>query len=294
MPRTSPTFQSLRGEFRMRVVAIDAGLSHGHRRSRAGSSGRRSSPRHPRPAVFGSVRKREIALRSKASRSYLPRDGERIIGHELVAHGVVARRDQLAEFDRQVSPGSGCRPPRRDNCASASRSGARPDAADHVIGIEIPHVVDDAADLVGLPRQQIVRQRAHVEPDRERQAGEQRDHKQRDKGRAPVGGLVGLFGRIHGSESRKGASATLSDLSTGENGLRFGWFSNHQCQLFGGAGDAGIKPALAAVGKGEGFVEQDDVVPLRALRLVHGEHIAEIEFVIGLAVAASRNPRSRR
>src|SRR5437588_3671265 len=49
-------------------------------------------------------------------------------------------------------------------------------------------------------------------------------------------------------------------------------------------GNAGIKPALAAVGKCEGFVEQHHVVPLRTLRLVHGEHIAEIELVVALAL----------
>ena len=47
--------------------------------------------------------------------------------------------------------------------------------------------------------------------------------------------------------------------------------------------DAGIEPALAAVGKGETLVEQHHVVPLRALRLVHGEHVAVVEFVVRLA-----------
>src|SRR4051812_11317499 len=44
---------------------------------------------------------------------------------------------------------------------------------------------------------------------------------------------------------------------------------HHQCQALRGAGDAGVEPAVAAVGEGEALVEQHDVVPLRALRLVH-------------------------
>src|ERR1051326_8053588 len=49
------------------------------------------------------------------------------------------------------------------------------------------------------------------------------------------------------------------------------------------AGDAGVEPALARVGEGEGFVEQHHVVPLRALRLVHGEHVAVVELLVALA-----------
>src|SRR5581483_8981626 len=58
---------------------------------------------------------------------------------------------------------------------------------------------------------------------------------------------------------------------------------HHDGELLRCPRDAGVEPALAAVGEGEGFVEQHHVVPLRALRLVHGEHIAVIELVIGLA-----------
>src|SRR5262249_35437862 len=49
------------------------------------------------------------------------------------------------------------------------------------------------------------------------------------------------------------------------------------------AGDAGIEPARAAVGEREALVEQHHVVPLRALRLVHGEHVAVVELVVALA-----------
>ena len=38
------------------------------------------------------------------------------------------------------------------------------------------------------------------------------------------------------------------------------WFSNHQCQLLGRACDTRIKPAFAALGKGERFVKEDDIV----------------------------------
>src|ERR1700686_4703566 len=60
--------------------------------------------------------------------------------------------------------------------------------------------------------------------------------------------------------------------------------SNDDRQPLRRAGDAGIEPAVAAVGKREGFVEQHHVVPLRALRLVDGEHVAEIELVVALAL----------
>ena len=59
--------------------------------------------------------------------------------------------------------------------------------------------------------------------------------------------------------------------------------SDHHRQLLRRARDAGIEPALAAVGKREALVEQHDVVPLRALRLVDGQHIAVVELVVGLA-----------
>src|SRR5712671_2394217 len=59
--------------------------------------------------------------------------------------------------------------------------------------------------------------------------------------------------------------------------------SHHHCQSLGGPGDAGVEPALPALGKHRGFVEQHHVVPLRALRLVHGEDIAVVEFLIMLA-----------
>src|SRR5262249_23261376 len=49
-------------------------------------------------------------------------------------------------------------------------------------------------------------------------------------------------------------------------------------------GDAGVQPARAAVLERKTLVKQHDVVPLRALRLVHGQHIAVVELVIGLAL----------
>src|SRR5947209_16121932 len=50
-----------------------------------------------------------------------------------------------------------------------------------------------------------------------------------------------------------------------------------------GARDPGVEPALAALGKRKGLIEQHHVVPLRALRLVHGEHVAVIELLVFLA-----------
>src|SRR5450759_3929875 len=50
-------------------------------------------------------------------------------------------------------------------------------------------------------------------------------------------------------------------------------------QPLGGAGNTGIEPAVAVFAKREAFVEQDDIVPLRPLRLMHGQRIAIVEFV---------------
>jgi hypothetical protein len=67
---------------------------------------------------------------------------------------------------------------------------------------------------------------------------------------------------------------------------------DHHRQPLRGARDAGVEPALAALGKCERLVEQHHVVPLRALRLVHGEHIAVVELVVRLRSAnrAARSP----
>ena len=59
---------------------------------------------------------------------------------------------------------------------------------------------------------------------------------------------------------------------------------HHDTQPLRRARDARIEPARAAVLERKAFVEQHDVVPLRALRLVHGEHVAIVEFVVGLAL----------
>src|SRR5258708_36079937 len=59
--------------------------------------------------------------------------------------------------------------------------------------------------------------------------------------------------------------------------------SHHHCQSLGGPGDAGVEPALPALGKHRGFVEQHHVVPLRALRLGHGEDIAIGELIEAFA-----------
>src|SRR4029450_2964871 len=48
-------------------------------------------------------------------------------------------------------------------------------------------------------------------------------------------------------------------------------------------GYSGIQPAVAVFGERAGLVEQHDIVPLRALRLVDRQHVAEIELVVTLA-----------
>src|SRR5438105_40728 len=67
------------------------------------------------------------------------------------------------------------------------------------------------------------------------------------------------------------------------------WPLHHDAQPFRGARDAGVEPSRPAVLERKTLVEQHHVVPLRALRLVHGEHIAVVELVIGLALL----PRDR-
>src|SRR5947199_9211197 len=64
---------------------------------------------------------------------------------------------------------------------------------------------------------------------------------------------------------------------------------HHHAQPLRRARDAGVEPSRPAVLERKAFVEQHHVVPLRALRLVHGEHIAVVELVIGLALL----PRDR-
>src|ERR1700730_14044130 len=59
---------------------------------------------------------------------------------------------------------------------------------------------------------------------------------------------------------------------------------HHHAQPFRGTRDAGVEPSRAAVLERKALVEQHHVVPLRALRFVHREHVAVIELVIGLAL----------
>ena len=69
-------------------------------------------------------------------------------------------------------------------------------------------------------------------------------------------------------------------LSTACGRVPAGPFSlHHNGQALGRASHARIEPALAVFAKGPAFVEQHDMVPLRALRLVHRQGIAEIELV---------------
>src|SRR5437868_15292859 len=59
---------------------------------------------------------------------------------------------------------------------------------------------------------------------------------------------------------------------------------HHYAQPFRRARDAGVEPACTAVLERKTLVEQHHVVPLRALRFVHGQHIAVVELVIRLAL----------
>src|SRR6266478_1585310 len=62
------------------------------------------------------------------------------------------------------------------------------------------------------------------------------------------------------------------------------WPLHHHAQPFRRARNAGVEPSRAAVLERKALVEQHHVVPLRALRFVHREHVAVIELVIGLAL----------
>src|SRR5207249_4871598 len=60
--------------------------------------------------------------------------------------------------------------------------------------------------------------------------------------------------------------------------------SHHYTQPLRRARDSRVEPPRPALLKRKALVEQHDVVPLRALRLVHGQHVAVVELVIGLAL----------
>src|SRR6266576_4512858 len=62
------------------------------------------------------------------------------------------------------------------------------------------------------------------------------------------------------------------------------WPLHHDAQPFRGTRDAGVEPSRAAVLERKALVEQHHVVPLRALRFVHREHIAVVKLVIGFAL----------
>ena len=68
--------------------------------------------------------------------------------------------------------------------------------------------------------------------------------------------------------------------------------SHHQREASGRARDAGVEPAVAMFAERAALVEQDEAVPLRTLRLVDGQHVAEVERVGGApARPAARPPR---
>src|SRR5579885_2989207 len=55
--------------------------------------------------------------------------------------------------------------------------------------------------------------------------------------------------------------------------------SHHDRQPLGGAGNARVEPAVTMLAEGKAFIEQDDVLPLRALGLVDRQRIPVIELV---------------
>src|SRR5947209_8005083 len=60
--------------------------------------------------------------------------------------------------------------------------------------------------------------------------------------------------------------------------------SDHDREPLRRAGDAGVEPPRPALRECGRFVEQHDIVPLRALRFVHREHVAVVEFLVALAL----------
>src|SRR4029453_7161657 len=60
-------------------------------------------------------------------------------------------------------------------------------------------------------------------------------------------------------------------------------YSHHDGEPLRRPGYSGIKPAVAVFGERAGLVEQHDIVPLRALRLVDRQNVAEIQLVVTLA-----------
>src|SRR3954449_1704609 len=55
---------------------------------------------------------------------------------------------------------------------------------------------------------------------------------------------------------------------------------HHHTQPFRRTRDAGVEPTCTAVLERKTLVEQHHVVPLRALRFMHREHIAIVELVV--------------
>src|SRR5438105_1298835 len=64
---------------------------------------------------------------------------------------------------------------------------------------------------------------------------------------------------------------------------------HHHAQPLRRTRHAGVEPACTAILERKTLVEQHHIVPLRALRFVHREHITVVEFVIRLTLL----PRDR-
>ena len=177
MPRTSPTFQSRLGLSGWvlwqptQTSPISTGVAIRTWRSSSdpvtsttGCAGSAAQGRQ-RPA-FERVERMPLAAR----------EGQ--IGDEAVLHRAVMSADAVAELDRQ---GGGDRD-RTGHLPVVGSAGGDlavrlEHPADDVAGVEAAHVVDDPAGLAGLEAQQALGQAAQVEPDRDRQARQTKQHR---------------------------------------------------------------------------------------------------------------------
>ena len=103
---------------------------------------------------------------------------ERVVREEAEAHVAMLAIDDVAEFQRERS--------RNGNRARHGRIvrqhlglfAAGDDAFDHIGGVVVADAVDHRRQVVGLIEQRLFGQVAHVEPDRDRQAGQDHQHQQ--------------------------------------------------------------------------------------------------------------------
>src|ERR1700730_1265622 len=98
-----------------------------------------------------------------------------------------------------------------------------------------------------------------------------------------VAGRALLLRQAHEFVNKIASAQGVTAEAGSSRGARSG-ASHHDAQPLCRPRNAGIEPPGAAVLECKALVEQHHVVPLRALRFVHREHVAVIELVIGLAL----------